>query len=608
MADARAVYEQFLLTPLKLKARRAPVADAEAQSDGRAPLFELVTETDDDEPAPAAAAELQASPEVERLRGRIEIADLTDAAAAEGRGGAEAGGASGGRKAKQKRAASAGARAGAAWADTPTRAGRPAKRSRQLRSPAAELDKENRDGGKDAALKGVARRISDAFDDGEEGDGGGAAQPDGANDSAATASTSSSSSSPPPAEERPCSRRTKGGKAAQTVRRSKRLAHQPSGSEDEAELPAAPPVDHLTPLCDALIATNTISGLVFALTLNALRLRSTVEISGSANPYATAFKIFHGIAQCEQLTQQQQKLPTVQLSPKRRYSGSARALEKLVRTTPKAKGSVHTAPAKKKKCVRFRSFDFSCLNLQYVGNERVAAMVDRMIASYGRLMEYVSTSLQQTKNGQASKFSPPSPTLHILQELSDVMADNDLLPLTGSPIDHPYRSEREASESSRILETAYSARDSAAQHEIRLASEYFAGQLKQLVNASSPCAFLHEMFSALISSTVRYKLRVIFLHSTHKDDDAEMKEDQHEEAEVDLTSPATLAAATYTHQDVGAAIHRALQESLLYLPLVSPLLEVLNQDHLEDQVGTLTEKLMECPGEDVERIDQFILS
>lgn len=345
----------------------------------------------------------------------------------------------------------------------------------------------------------------------------------------------------------------------------------------------------------------------------------------AANPFQGVYNICWGIAQCEQLTQQQFKLPTVQFSPKRRHDASARALEKVLaaaHTVAKSPIKKKTATTKKKKCVRFRSFDFSCLSLQYVENEHVAAMVDRMIAAYGKLMDYVSSTLEQSERGANT---PQSTTLHMLRELAGVMASEARLLRTDSRSDaaHDHDEARvpdqDTNEAVRILDAAYSSRDSMTQHEIRLAGEYFARQFELLVPSSSPApssssrpvAFLHEMFSALISSAVRYKLRLIFLHSTSKEEGRAQVEDE-SKADDCLTAadttPAALAAATYAHQDVGAAIHRALQESLLYLPLVSPMLALLGDQHGDDHVDAVADQLKQCSLDDVERVDQFILA
>lgn len=338
----------------------------------------------------------------------------------------------------------------------------------------------------------------------------------------------------------------------------------------------------------------------------------------AANPFQAAYNICWGIAQCEQLTQQQLKLPTVQVSPKRRHDASARALEKvLAATRTAAKSPVQPTTSKKKekrkkKSVRFRSFDLSCLSLQYAESEHVAAMVDRMIASYGKLMDYVSSTLKRSHQGEVA---PHGPTLSTLRELANVMRSTDTYEADGAGVPG-----QESAAVARIVEAAFSSRDSMTQHEIRLAGAFFAQQFERLTPSASPASvpsparpatFLHEMFSPLISSAVRYKLRLIFLHSTSKEEQTDAGGES--EADGDCltaadTTPAALAAATYTHQDVGAAIHRALQESLLYLPLVSPMLEQLDVEHGDDRVDAVVEQLKQRSVDEVERVDQFILA
>lgn len=312
-----------------------------------------------------------------------------------------------------------------------------------------------------------------------------------------------------------------------------------------------------------------------------------------------------GIARCEQLTQQQTSLPVVQLAPRRRYGGAAQALEKL--STPKVKP---------KKSVRFRSFDFSCLNLQYVENESTAAMVDRLIHSYGTLMEYISSILTHPDSGvETSKPTPDASksTIDMLRRFQAVMVDTTRL----------YEAEADAVEYraayTRIAESAYGNRDSATQHEIRVAGEYFARQFGRLVAAApasdttsvaaAPMPFLHSMFSSLVSSTVRFKLRMIFLCSAPPEDDKdEAGKAQGKTGKSVETSTNAPVDVIYAHQDVGAAVHRALQESLLYAALVRPLLELLDTSGKEDNFSAVAASLEKTPLEDVERVDQFILA
>jgi hypothetical protein len=305
MADAKAVYEQFLLTPLKLKPqRRGENRSEDRGEDGVAVAlgFDLASETDEEERESGSRGRpVHASPELERLRGRIESADLAgdesadlagnerSAAARAMRRGSDVKAVTGTvavamavpppldsrrRAQKKKRVTRAvvmqSARSGTEWVDTPSKASRPPKRSRRQASR-AETDKENRDDAADSAavLALLSRRISDSFggmDDGETGER--ADQEDGA----ATSSSSTSLSPSPLPVAAPCSKTTDvtSSVATRSVRRSRRLAHQ--SSEQESAVPSPPTtVDVLTPLCDALIATNTVSGLVFALSLNALR-------------------------------------------------------------------------------------------------------------------------------------------------------------------------------------------------------------------------------------------------------------------------------------------------------------------------------------------------
>lgn len=301
MADAKAIYEQFLLTPLKLKQQQQEEeADADVDGVAGALTFDLASETDEEERERGAgddrarlqrAAPVHASPKLERLRGRIASADLSDeerpAAASRTRRRGSARQSTGSdtktdtpRRAQKKKRVTrsvviANARSGGEWVDTPSKASRPSKRSRV----SAETDKENRDDASDsaaaeAALALVSRRITDRFEGMNDAEAGEHADQE---DGAATSSSSTSLSSPSPSVAVSCSSSSKATKAVRSttasrpVRRSRRLAHQFSDQEDPETSPPPPVVDLLTPLCDALIATNTISGLLFALSLNALR-------------------------------------------------------------------------------------------------------------------------------------------------------------------------------------------------------------------------------------------------------------------------------------------------------------------------------------------------
>lgn len=281
MADANAVYEQFLLTPLKLKPQaRAEEPHADGGGGVAAALgFDLASETDEEERGDSGRPPVHASPELERLRGRIESADLEGSgvkagAAAEAEAVAPALD-SRQRAQKKKRVTRAvampsGARSAGEWVDTPSKASRPPKRSRR-QAGRADTDKENRDDAADsaAALALLSRRISDSFGDMDDGEAG---ERVGQEDGAATSSASTPLSSSPPPVAAPSSKPKDAASsvATRSVRRSRRLAHQPS--DQESGTPSPPTAaDLLTPLCEALIATNTVSGLLFALSLNALR-------------------------------------------------------------------------------------------------------------------------------------------------------------------------------------------------------------------------------------------------------------------------------------------------------------------------------------------------
>uniref|UniRef100_K3X8Y4 RING-type domain-containing protein n=1 Tax=Globisporangium ultimum (strain ATCC 200006 / CBS 805.95 / DAOM BR144) TaxID=431595 RepID=K3X8Y4_GLOUD len=150
-------------------------------------------------------------------------------------------------------------------------------------------------------------------------------------------------------------------------------------------------------------------------------------------------------------------------------------------------------------------------------------------------------------------------------------------------------------EAKRIYFAAFGSRDSHAQHEIQLCRAYFATEFQKLVvdpskSAPSPTRFLERIFSPLISSSMRYKLRALFL------------EHNIEISEADSAIP---AMATYTHQDFGSSVHYALQESLLYRPLAIPIIKLLERKRPRDEV---TKYLETVEVEDLEHINQFVLA
>ncbi|KAL4158009.1 hypothetical protein PRNP1_003789 [Phytophthora ramorum] len=361
------------------------------------------------------------------------------------------------------------------------------------------------------------------------------------------------------------------------------------------------PVDLVSPFCDSLLATDTISGCFFALSLNALRDAQPKFISKStssdSNPLESVFTICLGIAECEKLAQLSfpSKSPRVQSStPSKSPKSSKAELPGQRRRSSLKKGN------KSKKNVRFRSFDLSCLNLQYVDDEQVAVMVDKILTRYGTIMEHVETMI--------SSFDAGSDEL-VLLEIVRVMASPAELYTAHSNLDV-------ADASKRIYRCAYGGRDLYSQHEIRISGEYFSRQFANLLvsraSRSSPPQFLQSVFSSLASSSIRFKLRVLFVESEDFGEDVSGGDVLQNRVLLDEDGKTFPAMAPYEHQDLGAAIHWALQESVLYWPLVQPL-----QDMLDCEEGCLSELgeesrvkkyLDESGAEDLDHMEKYVLA
>ncbi|EEY61008.1 uncharacterized protein PITG_01252 [Phytophthora infestans T30-4] len=356
------------------------------------------------------------------------------------------------------------------------------------------------------------------------------------------------------------------------LRRSRRLQYA------IAEPPIDPAARELAEListyCDALLATNTISGCFFALSWNALRGEQAVIMSKStlidSKPLQSVFSICHGIAKCEKLAQHSfhSKSPKTK-SPKLKSDMPRR----------RSSGKITLKSKKTKKSVHFRSFDLSCLNLQYVEDEQVAVMVDKILSLYGTIMAQLETIL------------------------SCVMASPSRI----------YSSIETTDASKKTYRRAFGGRDLYSQHEIRISGEYFARQFANLLHSSSsPPQFLQGVFSSLASSSVRFKLRVLFIESEDFGDG--ISSELESRVLLDDDGKPFPAMAPYEHQDLGAAIHWALQESVLYWPLVQPLNETLKRegdsscsDRLEEDSPVKT-FLDESAAEDLDHMEKYVLA
>ncbi|KAG7390992.1 hypothetical protein PHYPSEUDO_006127 [Phytophthora pseudosyringae] len=365
----------------------------------------------------------------------------------------------------------------------------------------------------------------------------------------------------------------------------------------------APAVDVVSTYCDALLSTDTISGCFFALSWNALRSVEHSLISNptscESNPLESVFTICHGIAECEKLAQR--SFPSK--SPKMKSPKSPKP-PKSELPRRRSSGTIMLKAKKAKKSVRFRSFDLSCLNLQYVEDEQVAVMVDKILTHYGTIMEQLEKMVSHVDTGA------DSPVQTVLRELSCVMA-------SPSEIYSSTQSCKEATDASkRIYRRAFSGRDPYSQHEIRICGEYFARQFANLLlprsSPSSPPQFLQRVFSSLASSSVRFKLRVLFIESEDFGEDVSGGDVLESRVLLDEVGKPFPAMAPYEHQDLGAAIHWALQESVLYWPLVQPLFDLSGRD--ESSNGDLDEDfpvkafLDESTAEDLDHIEKYVLA
>lgn len=234
--------------------------------------------------------------------------------------------------------------------------------------------------------------------------------------------------------------------------------------------------------------------------------------------------------------------------------------------------------------MRFQTFDLSCLDLQYVRNTRTEGTVDKLLHSYDDMMRQIAAVLPGI-DGEAKADGSTSIGVEerILCELVRTLSDDALLSVEPDTL---------STEGERIYANAFGSRDPHVQHELQASRTYYATEFRKLVpsssDESSSDSFLEALFSPLVSSSVRFKLRALFLEY-----------DAAESAEQD-TPPVNMAV--YVHQDFGSAVHRALQESLLYEPLVAPALALVHDK------AELMEHLKTVEMDDFEHMEQFALA
>ncbi|GAB9472686.1 hypothetical protein Gpo141_00009859 [Globisporangium polare] len=324
------------------------------------------------------------------------------------------------------------------------------------------------------------------------------------------------------------------------------------------------PANYITVACDELLETNTVSGALFSVALNSLRdlqeefLEAQVGRTSSdpvPNPFQPVRSLCMGIAACERRAESHNE-------------SSVKSTLLIRRRGPKS--------ATTKKSVRFQSFDLSCLNLHYVRDAHTEALVDKIIFSYDEIMSSIAPMLQQVS---AETSAPHTFEIKIFQEVVRALNDKSMLYINPDTL---------ATEAERVYLAAFGSKDPHMQHEIQVSRSYYAREFKKLAttNESSPpgAHFLQDMFSSLVSSSMRFKLRALFL------------EYESDKSERDQPS---VSMATYTHQDFGSAVHCALQESLLYEPLAAPVIALLNEK------SRLMKHLENTAMDDFEHIEQY---
>ncbi|KAG1704252.1 hypothetical protein DVH05_006261 [Phytophthora capsici] len=373
----------------------------------------------------------------------------------------------------------------------------------------------------------------------------------------------------------------------------KKVLHVKSASLDEVEEPTEVAVDVISPYCEMLLSTSTISGCFFALSWNALRAVQISLISESmssdSEPLASVFAICQGIAECEKLAQR--SFPTK--SPKTKSPKSPKPSKANFVARRRSSGKVSFKPKKAKKTVRFRSFDLSCMNLQYVEDEQVSTMVDKILTHYGAMMEKVETMVSHFDREK------DTPVQSVLRELLRVMSN---------PSDLYSAPQSIGDEAKRTYRRAFGGRDSYSQHEIRICGEYFARQFANLLQPSSrPPQFLQGVFSKLASSTVRFKLRLLFIDSEDFGEDVSGGDVVESRVLLEEDGKPFPAMAPYEHQDLGAAIHWALQESVLYWSLVQPFITLLEGEETRD-ADSVKGFLDGRAAEDLDHIEKYVLA
>lgn len=261
---------------------------------------------------------------------------------------------------------------------------------------------------------------------------------------------------------------------------------------------------------------------------------------------------------------------------------------KVSRRSTKTRGIAMKKRTLKKK-VRFQSFNFSCLQLQYVEDERVELLVDAILKGYAQIMEHIE---RYPVAGDDHESIDSAVLRHAIEKMQNLNA----------LYSEPRSTDKQIT---RIYNAAFGAKDEYTQHEIKAAGKYFAGQFAKLTEppVSGGSAFLQDMFSSLLSSTTRYKLRVLLLpfDDQESDDEASIVRKQ---------DPSQPTMATYMHQDLGAAVHRALREILMFKSLVDQVVSMMDKhSNISGGLDNTAISFMEnLSPEDLEGIEQYVLA
>lgn len=265
----------------------------------------------------------------------------------------------------------------------------------------------------------------------------------------------------------------------------------------------------------------------------------------------------------------------------------AKPSPKISRRSTKTRGIAIKKRTLKKK-VRFQSFNFSCLQLQYVEDERVELLVDAILKGYAQIMEHIE---RHPVEGDCQESIDSA----VLRQAIETMRNLNAL------YSEPRSTDKHIV---RVYNAAFGAKDQYTQHEIKAAGKYFAGQFVKLTEpTTSGSAFLQDMFSSLLSSTMRYKLRVLLLPFDDQESDEET-------STVRKQDPSQPTMATYMHQDLGAAVHRALREILMFKPLADLVVSTMDKhSNKSGQLDNIATSFMEnLSSEDLEGIEQYVLA